>query len=50
MTQKYKIMRYYKADRRPRVMKRNLTLAQAQKHCRNPKTSGKGFFDGYTKQ
>jgi hypothetical protein len=34
----YKIVRNY-FNSRPRVIKRGLTLAQAQKHCSDPETS-----------
>lgn len=49
--QRYKIERFYSDGRRnKRVIKRGLTLKQAQTHCRSPKTRGKGWFDGYTKE
>jgi hypothetical protein len=42
----YKIIRFrFKGNNR--VIKRGLTLEQAQAHCRNPETSGDGWFDGY---
>jgi len=45
----YKIIRMYKiGDRRPRTIKKGLTLEEAQEHCRNPKTRGKTWFDGFT--
>jgi len=47
----YKIVRYYSdGRRRAKIMRRGLTLKQAQKHCQNPKTRGKTWFDGYTKE
>ena len=47
----YKIMRYYKGNRKPRTIKKGLTLEQAKRHCRDPKTEKKGiYFDGYTKE
>jgi len=47
----YKVVRYFRANRKPRTIKSGLTLEQAQKHCRNPKTEKKGvYFDGYTKE
>lgn len=47
----YKIMRYYRANRKPRTIKRGLTLEQARRHCSGPKTEKKGvYFDGYTKE
>lgn len=52
MAAKYKIIRYYKAaGRGSRVIKRGLTLEQARKHTRDPKTEKKGvYFDGFTKE
>ncbi len=36
----YKIVRYYRtAHPNRRTIKRGLTFAQAQEHCRNPETS-----------
>lgn len=37
----YKIVRYYQNNRKPRVMRRGLTLKQAQEHCNDPETSSK---------
>jgi len=51
----YNIIRF-KFDGYPRIVKRNLTLEEAQEHCRNPETSGETcsdlskrglWFDGY---
>lgn len=36
----YKIVRHYARDGK-RVVKRGLTLEQAQAHCRNPETSSR---------
>ena len=45
----YKIIRYhYKIA--IRVIKRGLTLEEAQAHCNDPKTEGEGWFDGYEKE
>jgi len=42
----YKIIRFrFKGNNR--VIKRGLTLEQAQAHCNDPATSGDGWFDGY---
>jgi len=46
---KYKIIRMYQDDRENKVIKRGLTLKQAQTHCQDPATSGDGWFDGYDK-
>lgn len=58
----YRIIRFYFASRKRRIMKRGLTLEQAQAHCSNPETSsstskraavkrqharGDMWFDGY---
>ena len=44
----YKITRFYSDDRKPKTIKTGLTLKQAQKHCRDPKTRKEGiWFDGY---
>jgi hypothetical protein len=47
----YNIVRSYAPhlDRKDRIVKRGLTLEQAQQHCRDPKTRKEGeWFDGYT--
>jgi len=45
----YKIIRF-KRKGRNKVVKRGLTLAQAQSHCSKSSTHGDGWFDGYTKE
>ena len=47
----YKIIRFFKDSNKPnKVILTGLTLEQAQNHCRDPDTSGDGWFDGYTKE
>ena len=50
--QKYVIIRFYRDEgKRSRIIKRNLTLAQAKKHTNDPKTRKAGvWFDGFDKQ
>jgi hypothetical protein len=44
----YRIVRFYRnKPGKNRVIKEGLTLEQAQAHCQDPKTAGKGWFDGY---
>lgn len=48
----YKIIRFYRDNwEQNRTIKRGLTLAQAQAHCRRPETRGESalgpWFDGY---
>jgi hypothetical protein len=39
---RYKIVRFYYArDKRSRVIRRGLTLEEAQVHCQNPETSSR---------
>lgn len=35
----YNIVRFYENGRKPRVMRRGLTLKQAQEHCNDSETS-----------
>ncbi len=64
MSDTYKIVRFYH-DKRARVIKRGLTLEQAQVYCNDPETSSStcttaralaitrrngGWFDGYTEE
>jgi len=49
----YKIVRMYhpSLNRRPRTMKKGLTLEEAQEHCSDPRTRKDGkWFDGYEKE
>ena len=45
----YKIVRF-KRGSWSSIIKRGLTLEEAQKHCQDPKTKGKDWFDGYTRE
>ncbi len=47
-TTTYKVIRFREAfDPSPEVIKRGLTLEEAQAHCRRDDTHGPGWFDGY---
>ena len=50
--QLYKIIRFFRERAHlSRVIKENLTLDEAQTHCRNPLTRKEGeWFDGYEAQ
>ena len=45
----YKIVRFHK-DKPSQVHMRGLTLEEAQAHCRDEKTHGPDWFDGYTEE
>jgi len=45
----YKIIRF-RFKGKNKVIKRGLTLEQAQAHCNDPTTEGWGWFDGYEKE
>ena len=48
-TTTYKIVRFREEfDPSPEVIKRGLTLEEAQAHCQSEMTHGPGWFDGYT--
>ena len=46
---KYKIIRFKRYGDNE-VIKRGLTLEQAQKHCSDETTHGEGWFDGYNEE
>lgn len=49
----YKIVRFCRDLDDPRhrqVIKRGLTLEEAQEHCEDESTHGDGWFDGYTEE
>ena len=48
----YKIIRFFRIrEHLSQIVKRNLTLEEAQAHCRNPLTRKEGeWFDGYEVQ
>lgn len=48
----YSIIRIYHPDlnRRSRVIKKGLTLEEAQEHCQDPRTSTDDWFDGFEKE
>ena len=48
---KYNIVRFYQnSNTGQRIIKRDVTLAEAQEHCKDERTHGDGWFDGYREQ
>ena len=46
----YNIVRFYR-DGRNKVIKRGVSLEEAQRHCQDPTTKKEGaWFDGYVKE
>jgi hypothetical protein len=45
----YKIIRHF-MDKPNKEVMHGLTLEEAQEHCRDPKTHGEGWFDGYEEE
>ncbi len=45
-TEKYKVIRF-SMNAPSKVIKKGLTLKEAQEHCRREDTHGEGWFDGY---
>lgn len=48
-TKRYKILRFT-FDQPTLVIKRGLTLEQAQAHCNDESTHGEDWFDGYDEE
>lgn len=49
-TETYNIVRFYRKSGRRKIIHRGVSLAVAQLHCNDPRTSRAGvWFDGYTK-
>lgn len=47
----YMIIRYRKDEGfAQEIIKKGLTLKEAQEHCQNPETKGDGWLDGYIKE
>ena len=47
----YEIVRFHRDfDKGSQVIRRGLTLEEAQAHCSNDDTTGDGWFDGYQKE
>jgi len=47
--EKYNIVRFFFDDVEEKIIKRDLTLEEARKHCNREDTQGPGWFDGYRK-
>ena len=43
----YRIVRFYRDNYKRRIIKRGLTLTEAQAHCSREDTHGDSWFDGY---
>lgn len=46
----YKIVRFYKSGTRPRIIRRGLSLKEAQEHCQDPSTFTSKWFDRYQEE
>ena len=46
----YKIVRFYQKSGRQKIMRRGLTLADAQIWCNRPDTRGRGWFEGFVQE
>jgi len=50
-SRRYKIVRsFLDYDKDDQVIKRHLTLEEAQEHCHRTDTRGPGWFDGYSEE
>ncbi len=49
MRPRYKIIRF-RMNEDNEVIERGLTLQEAQEHCQDEATHGKGWFDGYEQE
>lgn len=51
MSELYKIVRFYKnkpvSTHGEHIIKKNVSLEEAQAHCNDPTTAGEDWFDGY---
>jgi len=47
MTKTYDIYRFYQDDTASELIASDLTLEEAQAHCKREDTHGEGWFDGY---
>lgn len=43
----FRVIRFYRQSYRRRTIHRNLTEAEAKRHCSRPDTQGANWFDGY---
>jgi hypothetical protein len=48
-TKTYKIVRF-RFNGASRVIRRGVSLEEAQRHCNDPSTHGDGWFDGYDEE
>jgi hypothetical protein len=47
----YKIIRFYRKSSRQKVIRRGLSLAEAQAHCSDPSSKKDGvWFDGFAQE
>ena len=46
----YSIIRFYQDGQPREVIAEGLSLTEAQAHCQDDETQGKGWFDGYEKE